>query len=86
MNQAVNLSDVGQFDDEADVLILGYGISGACEALEAKRAGGDVLVVERSSGGGGASALSSGIFYIGGGTEVQSAAGFRLAGRNAAQI
>jgi succinate dehydrogenase/fumarate reductase flavoprotein subunit len=76
VNQAVNLSDVGQFDDEADVLILGYGIAGACAALEAKRAGSDVLVVERSGGGGGASALSSGIFYMGGGTEVQSAAGF----------
>jgi 3-oxo-5alpha-steroid 4-dehydrogenase len=76
VNQAVHLSDVMQFDDEADVIILGYGIAGACAALEARRAGGDVLVVERANGGGGASALSSGIFYIGGGTEVQAAAGF----------
>jgi glycine/D-amino acid oxidase-like deaminating enzyme len=57
----VQLSDVMQFDDEADVVILGYGIAGACAALEARRAGGDVLVVERANGGGGASALSSGI-------------------------
>jgi 3-oxo-5alpha-steroid 4-dehydrogenase len=76
VNQAVPLSDVAQFDDEADVLILGYGIAGACAALESRRAGGDVLVVERSSGGGGASSLSSGIFYFGGGTQVQAAAGF----------
>jgi glycine/D-amino acid oxidase-like deaminating enzyme len=73
----VQLSDVMQFDDEADVVILGYGIAGACAALEARRAGGDVLVVERANGGGGASALSSGIFYIGGGTPVQAAAGTR---------
>ncbi|MDB5715461.1 MAG: ifcA [Sphingomonadales bacterium] len=76
MKEAVQLCDIAHFDDEADVIVLGYGIAGACAALEARRAGGDVLVVERASGGGGASALSSGIFYIGGGTEVQSAAGF----------
>ncbi|WP_369075231.1 FAD-binding protein, partial [Aromatoleum toluclasticum] len=49
---------------------------GACAALEARRAGADVLVVERASGGGGASAMSSGIFYLGGGTAVQKAAGY----------
>ncbi|MCC4118902.1 hypothetical protein LLG90_26485 [Aromatoleum toluclasticum] len=44
--------------------------------MEARRAGADVLVVERASGGGGASAMSSGIFYLGGGTAVQKAAGY----------
>ncbi|MFD2499820.1 FAD-dependent oxidoreductase [Rhizorhabdus histidinilytica] len=76
MNTPLPLNQIGQFDDEADVVILGYGIAGACAALEARGAGGDVLVVERASGGGGASALSSGIFYIGAGTEVQKAAGY----------
>lgn len=76
MNPPFSLNEIGRFDDEADVIILGYGIAGACAALEARRAGGDVLVVERTSGAGGASALSSGIFYFGGGTEVQQAAGY----------
>ena len=76
MNTSISLKQISRFDDEADVIILGYGIAGACAAIEARRAGGDVLVVERTSGAGGASALSSGIFYMGGGTEVQQAAGY----------
>lgn len=67
---------VAQWDDTADVVIIGFGIAGACAALEARRAGADVLVIERASGGGGASALSAGIFYFGGGTPVQQAAGY----------
>jgi succinate dehydrogenase/fumarate reductase flavoprotein subunit len=70
------IDSIPRFDDEADVIILGYGIAGACAALEARRAGGDILVVERAGGAGGASMLSSGIFYLGGGTDVQVAAGF----------
>lgn len=68
-------SDVNDWDDTADVVVIGYGIAGACAALEARRAGVDVLVLERASGGGGASALSAGIFYLGGGTAVQQAVG-----------
>ncbi len=67
---------VGAWDDTADVIVIGYGIAGACAALEARRAGADVLVIERASGGGGASALSAGIFYLGGGTAVQKAVGY----------
>ena len=70
------------FDDEADVIVVGYGIAGACAALEARRAGGDVLVVERAGGGGGASALSSGLFYLGGGTAVQTACGYQDSAQN----
>ena len=66
---------VTQWRDEADVIVLGYGIAGACAALEARRAGADVLVVERAGGGGGTSAISSGYFYLGGGTAVQQATG-----------
>ncbi len=68
-------SDVEEWADETDVLIIGFGIAGACAALEARRAGADALVIERASGGGGASALSAGIFYLGGGTAVQEAVG-----------
>ncbi len=75
-SRLIDAKNVPQFDDSADVLIIGYGIAGACAALEARRAGGDVLVVERASAGGGSSALSSGLFYLGGGTEVQKAVGY----------
>lgn len=66
----------GEWDYTTDVLVVGYGIAGACAALEAQRSGGEVLVLERASGGGGASATSSGIFYLGGGTAVQQACGY----------
>lgn len=71
----IRTEQVRSWNDRVDVLIAGYGIAGACAALEAHRAGASVLVVERASGGGGASALSSGIFYLGGGTPVQVANG-----------
>ncbi|HEY8385220.1 MAG TPA: FAD-dependent oxidoreductase, partial [Porticoccaceae bacterium] len=61
-DKLLELANIPHFDDEADIVILGYGIAGACAALEARRIGGDVLVVERASAGGGASALSSGLF------------------------
>ena len=48
------LDKIDSFADESDVIVLGYGIAGACAALEARRADGDVLVVERTSGAGGA--------------------------------
>ena len=52
-------SAIHQYDDIADVVIIGFGIAGACGALEARRENADVLVLERASGGGGASALSA---------------------------
>lgn len=61
-------------DDVADVVIVGFGAAGACAAIEAARAGADVLVIDRFAGGG-ASALSGGVVYAGGGTEQQRAAG-----------
>ncbi|WP_150302644.1 FAD-binding protein [Pseudomonas saliphila] len=64
------------WDIEADVVVVGYGIAGACAAIEAKQAGAEVLVLERASGGGGSSAMSSGIFYLGGGTPVQKTFGY----------
>lgn len=58
-------------NQEADVVVVGFGIAGACAALAARSEGADVLLLERSSDGGGTSALSSGIFYMGGGTALQ---------------
>ncbi len=75
--QPIRTRDVSNWNDEADIVIIGYGIAGACAALEARRAGAQVLVIERASGGGGASAISCGIFYLGGGTPVQTACGYQ---------
>ncbi|WP_067533940.1 FAD-binding protein [Nocardia crassostreae] len=62
------------WDDAADVVVVGYGGAGAAAALAAREAGAEVLAVDRFLGGG-ATALSGGIFYAGGGTRVQRAAG-----------
>lgn len=67
---------VGTWDLEADVVIAGYGVAGAAAAIEAARAGADVLVLERAGGWGGAAALAGGFIYLGGGTELQKACGF----------
>jgi succinate dehydrogenase/fumarate reductase flavoprotein subunit len=73
--EAVSAAGITRWDHAADVVVVGYGIAGACAALEAQRAGAEVLMIERASGGGGTSALSSGIFYLGGGTKLQEAVG-----------
>lgn len=61
------------WDDHADVVVVGFGGAGACAAIEAAQAGADVLVLDRFAGGG-ATALSGGVVYAGGGTAVQRAA------------
>ena len=69
---------VTAWDLEADVVVIGFGATGACAAIEAAAGGARVLLFERGSGSGGASALSGGEIYIGGGggTDAQRAAGF----------
>lgn len=68
--------DVGSWDAETDVLVVGLGSAGACAAVEAAETGAEVRVLERASGGGGTSALSTGQIYLGGGTAIQQACGF----------
>lgn len=65
-------------DTVADVVIVGLGGAGTCAAIEAARAGADVLVLERAEQAGGATALSAADLYFGGngGTPIQQAAGF----------
>src|SRR5579863_5933791 len=63
------------WDDECDVLVVGFGAAGACAAIEAASSGASVIVTDRF-GGGGASAKSGGVVYAGGGTRFQKAAGY----------
>lgn len=69
-------SEIASWDQEADVVIAGYGVAGAAAAVEAARAGADVLVLERTGSWGGAAAMAGGFIYLGGGTPLQTACGF----------
>ncbi len=71
-----NAREIGRWDAESDVLVVGLGAAGAAAALEASRSGADTLVLERAGGGGGTSAMSGGVLYLGGGTALQKACGF----------
>ena len=74
--RSVAVDDVDTWHLEADVVVAGYGIAGVSAAIEAARAGADVLVLERTSGWGGAAALAGGFIDLGGGTPLQKALGF----------
>lgn len=63
------------WDEQCDVLVVGWGAAGACAALEARTQGADVMIADRFTGGG-ASAKSGGVVYAGGGTRHQLTAGF----------
>jgi 3-oxo-5alpha-steroid 4-dehydrogenase len=62
------------WEEEADVVVVGFGGAGACAALEAHAEGARVLVLDRFHGGG-ATAISGGVVYAGGGTHIQAEAG-----------
>lgn len=64
-----------KWDDEVDVVVIGFGAAGACAAIEAADGGASVLVVDRFRGGG-ATAISGGVVYAGGGTSHQIEAGY----------
>lgn len=64
-----------EWDNEADVVVVGFGGAGAAAAIEAGKAGASVIVLERTTTGGGSTALCGGIVYMGGGTPTQKAAG-----------
>ncbi|MEZ0341118.1 FAD-dependent oxidoreductase [Mycobacterium sp. pV006] len=73
----VAASEITAWDHEADVVIAGYGVAGAAAAVEAARAGADVLVLERTGSWGGAASMAGGFIYLGGGTELQKTCGFK---------
>lgn len=60
----------------AEVVVVGFGMAGACAAIEARQAGASVIVIERTSGCTGSTSAAAGHFYLGGGTPVQTACGF----------
>ena len=64
-----------QWDEEYDVVVVGFGGAGACAAIEAADKGARVLAVDRFTGGG-ATRMSGGVIYSGGGTRHQKAAGY----------
>jgi succinate dehydrogenase/fumarate reductase flavoprotein subunit len=72
--EALAAADV-DWSDDVDVVVVGFGLSGGCAALEAARAGARVVILERAAEHGGTSAMAGGHFYLGGGTAVQQAVG-----------
>ena len=63
------------WDDNCDMLVVGFGLAGAAAALKGSELGGMDIVLADRFGGGGTSALSGGVVYAGGGTRVQQALG-----------
>jgi len=64
------------WDDTADLVIVGFGGAGACAAIEGVRGGARVIVLDRFQGGG-ATAMSGGVVYAGGGTRLQQENGVK---------
>lgn len=58
------------WDETTDVVVVGLGAAGGAAAIDARRLGADVMVVDRF-GGGGATGRSAGAVYFGGGTDLQ---------------
>lgn len=73
MERITDLASIDTFDFVTDVVVCGFGGAGASAALEARRAGSEVIVFERFSSGGGSTALSACEMYLGGngGTRLQ---------------
>ena len=69
----IESADALEWDEAADVAVVGFGGAGAAAVLQARECGGEVLVLDRF-GGGGTTAYSGGVFYAGG-TRFQREAG-----------
>jgi 3-oxo-5alpha-steroid 4-dehydrogenase len=72
---ALPAAAVSSWDMSTDVLVAGSGAAGASAAIEARRAGAGVLLIESLPRFGGSSAMSAGVVYAGGGTALQRALG-----------
>lgn len=63
-----------EWHQQTDVLVVGGGFAGHCTAIEAARAGADVLLLEKMPEAGGSTVLSAG-FLAFAGTDLQAAEG-----------
>ena len=72
--QVVADANSRSWDLDTDVAVIGFGGAGAAAAIEARDHGAEVTVLERFNGGG-STAISGGIVYAGGGTNIQRQAG-----------
>jgi 3-oxo-5alpha-steroid 4-dehydrogenase len=62
------------WDNDTDLVVVGWGAAGAATALEARERGLQVIALDRAEGGG-ATAMSGGVIYAGGGTSTQKEVG-----------
>lgn len=62
-----------RWDEDADLVVVGFGAAGVTAAIEARERGAQVIALDRFEGGG-ATAISGGVLYAGGGTHIQEEA------------
>ena len=68
---SIRESEVSEWQDSADLIIVGFGMAGASAALGGCESGSNVLVLEKGSGVNGTTTIAAGHFYLGGGTRPQ---------------
>ena len=68
--------DAVKWAEEADILVVGLGGAGVATALQGMENGLSVITLDKFSGGG-ATKASGGVFYAGGGTQMQQDAGIK---------
>jgi succinate dehydrogenase/fumarate reductase flavoprotein subunit len=54
----------GKWDDETDIVVIGYGGAGSCEAIAAHDAGASVLILEKAPVNGGNTGVSGGSLSV----------------------
>ena len=72
--QIISDPNLFSWDDEADLVVAGLGGAGIAAANEALDHQLSVIGIDKTNGGG-STAKSGGVFYAGGGTPIQLAAG-----------
>ena len=71
----LSISEELSWDDEADLVTIGFGSAAAVAGIDVCQNGGSVICVERFEGGG-STQWSGGVIYAGGGTHIQRQAGW----------
>lgn len=62
--EVAHAEDMPKWNNETDVLVLGYGNAGSNAAIAAADAGAKVLILEKTPAGGGNVSVSSGGFVV----------------------